>query len=77
MAETNRERLKRLGITYEKAFAELDNEELCDFCPNEYFKEHRGVYGSPDGPIMCDGRWCDCAFEDWLDADADEEDSNE
>lgn len=76
MAETNRERLKRLGITYEKAFTDLDNEELCRFCPDERFKENMGYIGTPDGAIMCEGSLCDCAFEDWLDAEADEEDNN-
>lgn len=66
MAETNRERLKRLGITYEKAFADA-GEELCRFCPDERFRGNIGCISTPDGAIMCEGRWCDCAFEDWLD----------
>ena len=75
--ETNRQRLERRGdmdnSTLDKIQDDL-GDRLCDYCPEQIFKEHGGILSSPDGPIMCEGRWCDEAMEAWLEDEADEDD---
>lgn len=41
---------------------ELDCEELKPFCQ----WEHPPVYSAGNGPISCDGSYCDEAYEAWL-----------
>lgn len=39
---------------------ELDCEEMKPFCPLI-----SPVYDSPFGPVMCEGRFCDVAYQRW------------
>lgn len=45
---------------------ELD-EELCRYCEQTEWGE-RKCYGTPDGPIMCEGAFCGEAYDLYLDA---------
>lgn len=41
-------------------------DNLCDYCVATEFGEKRSV-GTPNGPIMCEGRFCDTAYQKYLD----------
>lgn len=71
--ETNRQRLERLGVTDYDTIINMTDEIRCDYC---FWAERfgGGVYGTPNGPIMCEGRYCDDAIQSWLDTEADETD---
>lgn len=45
---------------------ELD-EELCSYCEQTEWGERR-CYGTPDGPVMCEGAFCGEAYDLYLDA---------
>lgn len=69
MMETNRQRLERLGMMDDDTIDSLTEGIRCDYC--FWFKEHGGgVCAAPNGPIMCEGRWCDDAIKLWLEDDA-------
>ena len=63
--ETNREKLKRLGIS-DDTDTVMDNacESVCEICNREIVKNL-----SPQNPA-CEGGWCDEAVEIWLDEEA-------
>lgn len=44
----------------------LANEILCDYCVETGRGEH-AFSSSPNGPIMCEGRFCDKAYQRYLD----------
>lgn len=43
-----------------------DREELCQYCSDTGYGEY-ATYGSPNGPVMCEGRFCDKAYQEYLD----------
>lgn len=65
--ETNRQRLEKRGemdnSTLTHIFYNL-GDRLCGYCRGLRLKEHGE---------LCEGRWCDEAFEEWLENEADEE----
>lgn len=44
---------------------ELD-ESLCHYCSETDYGEHK-MYGTPDGPVFCEGAWCEDAYQEYLD----------
>lgn len=50
-------RVEKADITMEEL-----GDALCDFCPSEV----KGATGGPNGPIMCEGCWCEEAYEAYL-----------
>lgn len=65
--ETNREKLKRLGIADDAdSVIEATGDSVCEVCNREIDKNL-----SPQNPI-CEGRWCEEAVEIWLDEPAEE-----
>lgn len=44
----------------------LDIEELCQYCSDTGYGEYK-TYGTPNGPVMCEGRFCDKAYQEYLD----------
>lgn len=44
----------------------LVREELCSYCSDTNHGELK-CYGAPSGPIMCEGRFCDSAYREYLD----------
>lgn len=67
--ETNREKLKRLGIA-DDTDTVMDNagDSVCEVCNREISKNL-----SPSNP-SCEGRWCEEAVEIWLDEETEAED---
>lgn len=53
-----------------KTQEELD-EELCDYCPLP--KESRGVHCYGGQPVMCEGRYCNEAYERYCEEQEEEE----
>ncbi len=50
-----------------ETFEELsDREELCKYCSDTDYGKY-GSYGTPNGPVFCEGRWCDKAYQEYLD----------
>lgn len=48
------------------SFEEMcSSENICDYCINTNYGENKCVV-TPSGPIMCEGRWCDDAYETYL-----------
>lgn len=43
-----------------------DREELCQYCSDTGYGKY-ATYGSPNGPVMCEGRFCDKAYQEYLD----------
>lgn len=39
---------------------------LCDYCEKTDYGEHKN-YGTPNGPVMCEGAWCGEAYQEYLD----------
>ncbi len=64
MAETNRERLERLGMMDDETIMDVSQEERCILC-NKYIEKNL----SPSNPV-CEGAWCEEAVELWLDEEA-------
>lgn len=64
MAETNRQRLERLGMMDDETIMDVSQEERCILC-NKYIEKNL----SPTNPA-CEGRWCEEAAELWLDEEA-------
>lgn len=69
MMETNRQRLERLGMMDDRVIDDLTEEIRCNYCfwAREY---GGGSFITPNGPIMCEGRWCNAAIKLWLDDEA-------
>lgn len=47
----------------------MDNDEkLCDYCEfTEYgIASHKGVYCVGNLPVMCEGNWCEEAYNNYL-----------
>ena len=68
MAETNGQRLERLGMVDDETMFELSEGRRCEIC-NENFAKNL----SPTNPC-CEGRWCDDALKIWLEEKTEEED---
>lgn len=67
--ETNREKLKRLGIADDAdSVMEAACDSVCEVCNREIDKNL-----SPQNPA-CEGEWCDEAVELWLDEETKESD---
>lgn len=47
-------------------YNEMDPEELCTHCADTDYGE-KAYYGSPKGPVMCEGAYCDRAYQAYLD----------
>lgn len=43
-----------------------DREKLCQYCSDTGYGKYV-TYGSPNGPVMCEGRFCDKAYQEYLD----------
>lgn len=43
------------------------SEELCNYCVDTDYGESRCI-GTPNGPIMCEGRFCEGAYKEYLDS---------
>ena len=43
-----------------------DREELCQYCSRTGYGEHAS-YGTHNGPVFCEGRFCDEAYQEYLD----------
>lgn len=63
---TNEEKLEQIGIDVDSDEAReyAENHGLCDCC-NEYIEKNL----PPWNPV-CEGSWCDEAFDYWLDEEA-------
>ena len=48
-----------------KSIGSLD-EDLCKYCSDFDYGE-KACYGTPDGPVMCEGASCDKAYQAYLD----------
>lgn len=44
---------------------ELD-ESLCHYCSETDYGEYK-MYGTPNGPVFCEGAWCEDAYQEYLD----------
>lgn len=63
---------KHAGRTKEELMLELGGEEeFCDCCPLP--KEAQGVHCYGGDPVMCEGRYCPEALEEWLEQEADDD----
>ena len=47
-------------------YNEMDPEELCTYCTDTVYGE-KAYYVSPNGPVMCEGAYCDRAYQAYLD----------
>lgn len=53
-----------------KTFQEMcDDETICNYCYPTDYGEHKFV-SYPGGCYMCEGRWCEDAYEDYLEQEA-------
>lgn len=43
-----------------------DREELCQYCSDTGYGEY-ATYSTPNGPVMCEGQFCDKAYQEYLD----------
>ena len=49
------------------ALSEYDlDDNICNYCVDTEHGKYRMV-GSPDGPLMCEGRFCGAAYQEYLD----------
>ncbi len=65
--ETNRQRLKRLGMEDDvDTVMDANGDQVCEICAERIEKNL-----SPTNP-SCEGRWCEEAVDLWLDEEADE-----
>lgn len=46
-------------------FEDISDDELCQYCSRTNYGEIKFV-DSPDGPIYCEGRWCEEAYDAYL-----------
>ena len=68
MAESNRQRLERLGMMDDETIMEVSAEARCAIC-DELIEKNL----DPQNPV-CEGRWCQEAADLWLDEEAEERD---
>lgn len=47
-------------------YNEMDPEELCTYCADIDYGE-KAYYSTPNGPVMCEGAYCDRAYQAYLD----------
>lgn len=47
-------------------YGEMDPEELCPYCADTDYGE-KAFYGTPNGPVFCEGEYCDRAYQGYLD----------
>lgn len=58
---------KELCEFYKSGFTTQEEleDELCAYCERTVYGEHR-TYGTPNGPVMCEGRFCGEAYQEYL-----------
>lgn len=50
-----------------QTFEELcDSEEICEYCSATDYGEHKSCH-TPNGYWMCEGSWCEDAYDEYLD----------
>ena len=44
----------------------MEQDSLCGYCSDTGYGEY-ATYGTPNGPVMCEGAYCDKAYQEYLD----------
>ena len=59
---------KELSEFYKCGFSTTEEleDDLCNYCSATDYGEHKG-YGTPNGYVSCEGRFCDKAYQKYLD----------